>query len=249
MKKVIILLAIAGIGLAAAGGWYAASRPSYPAPTTLPSPQAYQATPLPSPLPVVQPGLDITQPSEVNLAVPFTSQAPRANWELPFQEFCEEASVLMTASYIKGEKIAGPDDATAKMLAIKDFEEQRFGYYLDTTAEETATILREYYQIAKVQVIPNPTAASIKNALAAGQLVIVPAAGRQLHNPYYQQPGPLYHMLVIKGYTADGQFITNDPGTRRGADFIYSPEVLLNAIHDWNGGQVEQGQPVMIVVG
>ena len=56
-------------------------------------------------------------------------------------------------------------------------------------------------------------------------------------------------MLIIKGYTKEGNFITNDPGTRRGADFIYSPGVLMNAIHDWNGGDVDNGKKVMIVVG
>lgn len=256
MKKIIvILIALGAAGVVAAGafGWYAISRTPEPLPTTLPSPQVYRPSPTPvvskPPIPTSVSSPTSALPGEVNLAVPFTAQAPHANWELPYQEFCEEASVLMAASYIQGKTIAGPDDASAKMIAIKDFEEKKFGYYKDTTAEETATILREYYKITKVQVVPNPTVAAIKQALATGELVLIPAAGQQLHNPYFQQPGPLYHMLVIKGYTADGKFITNDPGTRRGADFIYSPDVLLNAIHDWNGGNVSQGQRVMIVVG
>lgn len=187
--------------------------------------------------------------SEVNLAIPFTSQAPHANWDLPYQEFCEEASVLMAASYILGQNITGPDDAAAKMLEIKAFEEERFGYYEDTTAEETAVILREYYGLKDVQVVYDPTIARIKEDVALGRVVIVPTAGRMLPNPYFHQPGPLYHMLVIKGYLSDGRFITNDPGTRRGADFLYDPQALLNAVHDWNGGNVSEGRKVMIVVG
>ncbi|MDP3696509.1 MAG: C39 family peptidase [Candidatus Taylorbacteria bacterium] len=190
-----------------------------------------------------------TIPDTINLAVPFTVQAPNANWDEVHQEFCEEASVLMAASYIKGWDIPNADIADRKMFEIKTFEEQRFGYYKDTTAEETATILREFYGIDKVKVIYEPTTLDIKKALADGKAVLAPAAGRQLGNPYFRQPGPLYHMLVIKGYTKESNFITNDPGTRRGADYIYSPNILMNAIHDWNGGDVEHGRKVIIIVG
>lgn len=188
-------------------------------------------------------------PSEVNLDIPFTSQAPHQNWDLPYQEFCEEASVLMAASYVKGETIAGPDDADRKMIAIKDFEEKKLGFFKDTTAEETATILKQFYGIEKIEIIFDPSEQSLKKALAQGKAVIVPAAGRELGNPHYKRPGPLYHMLVIKGYTKTGDFITNDPGTRSGANYVYKPSVLLEAIHDWNNGDVYKGKKVAMIVG
>ena len=130
-----------------------------------------------------------------------------------------------------------------------DFEIKRLGFYEDTNADETAMILREYFDIAKVEVVPDPTPDAIKSDLAQGKAVIVPLAGRQLGNPYFQQPGPLYHMLVIKGYKRNGDFIVNDPGTRRGADYIYKPDIILNAVRDWNGGNVDTGRKVIIVVG
>ena len=189
-------------------------------------------------------------PAEVNLAIPFTPQAPHANWALPYKEFCEEASVLMVSQYLQGQSIPNADFAEQQMLAIKDFEDRYFGYYKDTTAQETATILTEYLGVENVQVVPNPTVLQMKEALAAGKPVIVPAAGRLLGNPYYQNPGPLYHMFVIKGYTADGKFIVNDPGTRRGADFVYSEDTIMNAMHDWRTDeQIEKGQKVVIIVG
>jgi hypothetical protein len=182
--------------------------------------------------------------------VPFTPQAPFANWEDPYGELCEEASVLMAMKYIKGEKITSPQAADTDLLAMKAFEEERFGYYKDTTAAETAIIFKEFYNYSTIKTVNNPTAADIKNALADGKLVIVPAAGRQLGNPYFTAPGPIYHMLVIKGYTKDGKFITNDPGTRRGADFLYSQSTIMNAMHDWPGHEnIEQGKKVAIVVG
>lgn len=188
-------------------------------------------------------------PAEVNLEIPFTVQAPHQNWDVPYQQFCEEAAMLMAASYVKSETISSPNEADAKLLAVKDFEEKNLGFYEDTNAEETATVIREYYGLTKVEVVSDPTVQNIKNALAEGRAVIVPSAGRQVGNPYYRQPGPLYHMLVVKGYTKNGDFITNDPGTRRGADYIYKPDTIMNAIHDWNGGNVDTGRKVMIIVG
>lgn len=216
----------------------------------IPSPQVYatespeRSSPPPSPL-----ATSYSMPSEINLDVPFTIQAPNANWDEIHKEFCEEASVLMAASYVQGLDIPDPAYADSKMFEIKTFEEQKFGYHKDTTAEETAQILREFYGIEEVKTLYDPTIENIKKALSEKKVIIVPAAGRQLGNPYFRQPGPIYHMLVVKGYTADGRFITNDPGTRRGADYIYNADIIMNAIHDWNDGDVDSGQKVVIIVG
>jgi hypothetical protein len=223
----------------------------------LPEPVPYREI-SPSPLPTTTPptarssplSTTAALPAEMNLAIPFTPQAPHANWDPPYKEFCEEASVLMAMSFLQGEAIPNPETADRKMLAIKTFEDKRFGYYEDTTAEETATIIREHYKYPQVRLLTNPTVHDIKRAVAGGHPVIVPAAGRLLGNPYFQQPGPIYHMLVIKGYTNKGQFIVNDPGTRRGADFLYSEATIMNAIHDWPGNdQIERGRKVILIVG
>lgn len=228
---------------------------------TLPEAVEYQVSPSPTSAPRSQaqtpinrttptPQTPVSLPAEVNLAVPFTPQAPHANWEDPYGDYCEEASVLMAMSYITKETIASPDDADQKMRAIQAFEDQTFGYSKDTNVEETARIIREYYKFSNVQVVANPTTQDIKQAVASGKVVIVPAAGRNLGNPYFQQPGPLYHMFVIKGYTSNGKFITNDPGTRRGADFLYDESVVMNVMHDWRpDGQIELGRKAVIIVG
>ena len=54
-------------------------------------------------------------------------------------------------------------------------------------------------------------------------------------------------MVVVRGWTID-KIITNDPGTRRGEEFTYDPDVLFNAIHDWNDGDVYNGQKAMITI-
>ena len=70
--------------------------------------------------------------------------------------------------------------------------------------------------------------------IAISNPIIIPAAGRDLHNPFFSGAGPFYHMLVVIGYSDNG-FITNDPGTKQGEQYWYSSDVLLNALHDWIG--------------
>jgi len=96
--------------------------------------------------------------------------------------------------------------------------------------------------------VTDPSAEDLKRLVANNHLVIVPAYGRALKNPYFTAPGPVYHMLVLKGYTANDMFVTNDPGIKQGANYQYSTTILLNAIGDWNNGHPETGAHVVIDV-
>jgi len=91
----------------------------------------------------------------------------------------------------------------------------------------------------------------IKKELNAGNIVITPMAGRLLGNPYYTSPSPVYHYMLFKGYD-DGreEFLTNDPGTKRGKNYRYNYKVAYNAIHDWTGSKqtISRGKKAMIVV-
>ena len=248
IKKYSIFTVI--LALFVIGGWAVFQSRDAIVPTQLPPAIPYDAKPM---SPQVQDPVPVSQkeisPEEVNLNIPFVLQAPEQNWDLPYKQFCEEASALMVDSYIHNKPISDFNDADKKLLAIMDFEIKRFGFYEDTDIDQTAAILREYFGLEKVEIIPDPTSANIRSVLAEGRAVIAPLAGRQLNNPYFQQPGPLYHMIVIKGYKKNGDFITNDPGTKRGANFIYKEDVIMNAIHDWNGGNVDMGKKVILVVG
>lgn len=186
-------------------------------------------------------------PPSVNLNIPFGSQAPFADWGMPYQEACEEAAVIMAHRFFSGEPL-NAKIMDREILKLVEWQEKTFGYYKDTTAEEIARILREYFGHSDIEVRYEFTIEDIKKEVAAGHPVIVPAAGRLLPNPNFKQPGPIYHALVIKGFLANGKIITNDPGTRKGADFIYSPDALMNAIHDWNAEDILKGRKVMIVV-
>lgn len=185
-------------------------------------------------------------PSAINLNIPFASQAPSGNWSMPYQEACEEASVIMAHRYFTGQSLDA-ETMDKELLALIAWEEETFGFSADTNAEEMARVLREYFKHRTVEVRYEFTIDDIKRELSAGHPVILPAAGRLLPNPYFRQPGPIYHVLVVKGYTAS-KIITNDPGTRKGKDFLYDPETLMKAIHDWNAENMLGGQKVMIVV-
>lgn len=185
-------------------------------------------------------------PNELNLDIPFTSQAPFGNWDAAHEEYCEEASLLMANRFLNNQPITGPADADAAMNAIAAWEVERFGYFESTTAEETAIIAREYLGL-EAEVMPF-NFVIIHEALINGRVVIIPAAGRELGNPFFTAPGPIYHMLVIKGWTED-YIITNDPGTKRGADYVYDPEVLQNAVGDYNHNDPSNGEKLMVVVG
>jgi hypothetical protein len=187
-------------------------------------------------------------PDEKHLLVPFTTQAPDANWEMPYQEACEEASLIMVAGYYHGDEgVYDPKDADQEILNLIAFEENKFGLGADMTAKEATEVISSYDDSLKADVEVVLSAEQIKRYIAQGIPIIVPANGKTLGNPNFRNGGPVYHMLVITGY-ADGTFITNDPGTRKGYDYVYQEDVLMHAIHDWNGGDVPNGERVMIVI-
>jgi hypothetical protein len=214
-------------------------------PKAEPRPSSSSSSQVAAQPPASQPAVPAQTRDEVNWDVPFTPQAPFANWDAVHGEACEEASAFMVLRYFAGQKIASPQDAEDGILHLIDAS----GPAVDETAQEIADLIESENPSLHADILKDPTEASMKAALAEGKLIIVPAAGRQLGNPFFQTPGPPYHMLVLRGYTKDGHVITNDPGTKRGENFAYTWTTLINAIHDWNGGDVENGAKVVIVIG
>ncbi|MBU1164081.1 C39 family peptidase [Patescibacteria group bacterium] len=185
--------------------------------------------------------------------VTFVPQAPFAIWDYLHDEACEEASMIMAVKHYNGESL----DAIImerEIQALVAWEEER-EYNVDLTALETKTILKEYFGFDST-ISTEVTVKNIKEILQQEKLILVPAAGRLLGNPNFHYPGPIFHMLMIRGFDED-EFITNDPGTRNGEGFKYKYDVLLAAIHNWNHGLAEggmsdnemnSGKKVMIIV-
>lgn len=207
-------------------------------------------TPAPAPAPVEDEPVVVepTPVTEKNLAVPFTSQAPYGTWDPMHEETCEEASMHVVIEYFKGtpDGVLPPAGVEAELQALVAYEAS-LGLGLSITAAEAVQVIEGYYDSYDAEVIEDPTAADIKAFIDEGIPVIVPAAGRELGNPFYSGEGPLYHMLVVRGYTAD-RFITNDVGTRHGENYTFAIDTFMRAIGDWNNGDPANGATRVIII-
>lgn len=194
-----------------------------------------------------RPNIPEKLPPTINLDVPFFPQAPDADWSLPWKEACEEASIVLAHYYLTGETL---DKETFKreVLALADWQIGEWGHYIDTNIEQTARMLEEFFGHDSYKIIDDPTPEQIKRELAEGHPVVAPFAGRQLGNPFYSGQGPYYHMMVIVGYDDKGNFITNDVGTRRGHDFVYSIETIMSAMNDWGTLDINFGSKRVLVL-
>ncbi len=205
--------------------------------TTKVQPSATTVDPvLPQPVPVKPMP---TQALVVDYPVPFVSQAPYGVWDAFHEETCEEASMIMAAAFFQ-KKTLSVHDMEQGLLDIVSWEE-RNGYNIDISASQVVEILSQYFK-QPAEIMADVSSDAIISQLDQGNVLIVPAAGRRLGNPFYTPPGPLYHMLVIRGYDRSTyEFITNDPGTKRGQAYRYSYDQLLSAVADWDSQQVDGG--------
>lgn len=182
------------------------------------------SSPNPSPLPYA-----------LRLSVPFSPQAPSANWDALHEETCEEMSLILVHHFLNKTDLTR-DQAESELLALTQWEEEH-SYSQDVTVQELGKIAGEYFGY-RFRIMEDPTVDDLKRLLADGHPVIVPSAGRDLGNPYFSGEGPWYHMLVLTGYN-EFFFVTNDVGTRRGEDYVYRFQTLMDAIHDWTGVKEE----------
>lgn len=180
--------------------------------------------------------------------MPFASQAPMGNWDPPYDEACEEASLIIVRHYLEGTAL----DSTIMnrdILAMVEHEEGK-GLPIDIDMFELATVARDMFGYdAEVVEGASVTIERIEQEIARGNPVILPLAGQDIGNPYYSGDGPPYHVLVVVGYD-ESRFITHDVGTKRGEYYSYDKDVLMSAIHDWNGSvdTIRSGPKRMLIV-
>lgn len=256
MKRSTLLIALVGVPILALGITLFARTPQPTAPIatnqtntvintepTSPS-DTVEKTPEPAAEPTEQPEPESEpkpepKPSDAiaTLKVPFASQAPFSDWSDPRQQDgCEEASIFMAWHWINGTTFT-TTEALRGILALSRYSEETFKTFHDTSAIDTAKMLTDFYGYAAVTVRRDITTDDIRDELAKGNLVLIPADGTKLGNPNFKQPGPPEHMLVIKGYdAAKDQFITNDPGTRLGEGYRYSTAAIARSLRDYPTG-------------
>jgi len=197
------------------------------------------STPTTQPSPVPSPTPPPTPPAIIYIKdVPFTAQAPFGKWSDPRQQDgCEEASSLIAVSWARSQALT-PQKSLDAILNISHFQSDKYSEFRDTSAADTTKrIIHDYFDYPESLVKNISSAPEIISELAQGNLIIAPMDGRKLGNPYFTPPGPERHMLVIRGYdSTKEQFITNDPGTRRGENYRYPRDVLFAAIRDYPTG-------------
>lgn len=181
--------------------------------------------------PSTAPATSAAVPKEINLKVPFYSQAPLGDWSLPWQEACEEASVLLVANaYLN--KNWSREEFRDEILKLVAWEREVFGKDEDTNIQETALMMKANFGLESI-IHEDPTLLDIQRILSSGHLIIMPLAGKSLRNPYYSNGGPVYHMLVVKGYKEGEKLITHDVGTRQGENYVYTWDTINYALHDY----------------
>ena len=170
--------------------------------------------------------------------VPFTPQAPFAEWsDLRQQEGCEEASVLMAMHWIWGTEISA-DQAKEQILTMADRQEKYYGFFVDTSAQDTdQRLFKQYFGYEHTEVQYDIDPSDIRDELAKGNLVVVPVNGKSIQNPFFRNGGPQRHMIVVTGFDwTTGEFITNEPGTKRGRDYRYDYQTMRESLRDYPSG-------------
>jgi len=191
------------------------------------------------------PPIEIVIKDSVQLIVPYTVQAPYANWTV-HEESCEEAAALMYHYFLNGKNfpnnIIPPDKASAEMIAMKNWQKANYGVEPDLNLDKFGEFVKSYYGNS-YSVKKNITIEDIKKELSAGNPVVVPVITHGLENPHYGRL-PSYHLLVITGYDARG-VITNDAGVKEGQNYFYTWEVLFRAI-DAQTPKMNQGRDLIV---
>lgn len=185
---------------------------------------------------------------DILIDVPFTSQAPLGQWsDQRQQDGCEEAVVAMAMAWVGNEKNITKENWRLRILILSNFEFKKYGEYRDVSlADLQSWLFKDYFNYKKTELKPVLTATDIIKELEKGRIVLTPMDGRALKNPNFTAPGPERHMILIKGYDYKTQeFITNDPGTRRGESYRYPAKIILQAIRAYPTGY---HQPIKKVV-
>ena len=184
---------------------------------------------------------------QVELRVPFTSQSPDGDWRQPWQDACEEATIVMVDQYYRGRTgQIEKEYAKQSIRHIISLKEGLFGYSLDEPAQKIVDLINSYLHW-EAHLVHSPSLEDLKDEIRDGRPVILPAYGPGLNNVFFEED-PDYHTVVLSGYDeAKKEFITQEPGTRHGLDFRYSYDTILSAMHDFRPNKnTRAGQRVAI---
>lgn len=186
-------------------------------------------------------------PSEYDMTnVAFFSQAPYGNRNQPYQDACEEASLLIWQYYLNW-ATKTKDEYNKDLLAMVELEMEMLWYFESTTIMEMKQIINRRDPSIKASIIEHPSIRDLEREISKNNMAIVPLYGKGLKNPHYALWGPEYHFLVIKGYTTDS-FITHDVWTLHWSNRHYNKDLIMKNIHDRNRTDVRKWAPRILIL-
>ncbi|MBD3330299.1 hypothetical protein GF354_02085 [Candidatus Peregrinibacteria bacterium] len=162
----------------------------------------------------------------------FICQAPletEQNWTL-HEESCEEAALLQVYLQERDASMS-KTEANQVVLDMINWQENNFGGHYDIYADKIKEFTMGYYKLdsQQIKIIYDADIEDIKKILNDGHTIMVPVTAKYLKNPYYPHEG--YHMLQVIGYNEE-KIITNENGTKNGADYAYSYTDFTKAMED-----------------
>lgn len=185
---------------------------------------------LPKPTKILSSGL----PDKHQIKTFFVPQSPEKNWDQPWQDACEEASLLTVDYYYKGVDSVDLQTVKDDLLKMLDFE-TRQSFTHDINIDQMSLVAQKYLNYA-TKIMVDPAIEDFKEYLSQDIPIIIPANGKTLYreNKHFKDGGPYYHNLIILGYDDNTQkFTVHDVGTQFGAYFKYSYQLLMESIHDF----------------
>ena len=181
-----------------------------------------------------------------NLTLEFHTQAPQHQWDTIHEDLCEEASLQVVLNYFNHQTVTDRQ-FDQQILKLRRQEIASLWHWRSTSVREIQRLVKIFHPRFTTRILENPTATDLQLEIDQSHPVLLPLAGRQLKNPYYTPPGPRYHWLVVTGYDDTG-FITQDVGTKRGANYHYPTRRLISAIHDWTSGDLTMAPARALVI-
>lgn len=177
---------------------------------------------------------------EKELNVKFYSQFPLdiatwAKYEEPYQNFCEEASLLNWYYYLIW-KDPSLNEYDKDLLKLKEIEDLLFEWwYKHTSLEDTLKLLIAFQDEQEVfwEIIESPTFQIIKEHINKWNLIIAPLYWKWLSNNLFIWWWPIYHNLIIKWYT-EQNFIVNEVWVSKWDWYNYKIDIIMGNIHNFD---------------
>lgn len=186
----------------------------------------------------------------IKLNVPYTSEIPTGSWVAPWNNACEEASIVMINSYYFGNSSMTKSTAIESMKPLFTIENKIFGSNADTDATRTARLINEYTDFTAT-IKTNPTLEEIKKEIDNGNPVITFHYAKDLPNKNHRWRvgGSYYHVMALIGYDDEKkEFIFNDSGDPiTGGGYRYTYDAIMKSLHDFDHKLRKANGPARVI--